>query len=91
MSPSRKAEQIYERMKQTKSGWNPHDFHTLYLGYGFKMKAGKKHDVFIHPDFPQLRDTIPRHGELGKGYAKDAVANIETLIRLSGKKETANE
>jgi len=81
----RKAIRLYERMKQTQAGWHSHDFHTLYLGFGFKMTHGRNHDVFVHPKYPQLRDTIPRHGELARAYAKDAVKNIETLLKLDPK------
>jgi predicted RNA binding protein YcfA (HicA-like mRNA interferase family) len=80
---SRKAERILERMRNNKKGWYPKDFHTLYLGFGFIMKNGRNHDIFIHPDFNHIRDTIPRHPtELGPGYAKDAVKNIDLLIKL---------
>ena len=78
-------------MKQSQSGWHPHDFHTLYLGFGFKMNHGRNHDIFIHPEFPQLRDTIPRHGELSKAYARDAVKNIETLLRLKPEVDQTSE
>jgi len=90
---SRKAAKILEQMRQNKSGWRPHHFRTLYLGFGFIMKAGRRHDVFIHPDFPQISDTIPRHDrELqSKGYAKDAVENIDLLLRLEKEREDQDE
>ena len=84
---SRKAARILERMRRTKSGWHPHHFHTLYMGFGFIMKAGRNHDIFIHPEFPEIRDTIPRHGELGRAYAKSAVENIDSLLRLREERE----
>jgi hypothetical protein len=88
---SRKAAKKLERMRRTKSGWRPHDFHTLYLGFGFIIK-GRKHDVFEHPDFPQIRDAIPRHDrELPSGYAKDAVKNIDLLLRLKKEREDRDE
>ena len=77
------ARRLLERMKDNSAGWHPQDFHTLYLGFGFTIRNGAKHDIFIHPDFPQIRDSIPRHAkELSNGYAKDAVKNIEALIEL---------
>jgi hypothetical protein len=84
---SQKAERLLERMKQTQAGWHPHDFHTLYLGFGFIMVRKSKHDIFFHPDFPQLRDTIPRHGELAKPYTKAAVENIEKLKALQKERD----
>lgn len=90
---SRKAIQILEKMKRTQANWRPHHFHTLYLGFGFKLIEGKKHDIFIHPDFPQLeKATIPRHAEeLSKGYARDAMKNIEILLKLKKEKDETDE
>jgi hypothetical protein len=89
---SRKADKIYQAMQRTQAGWHPHDFHTLYLGFGFRMIEGRSHTVFTHPDFPQLKDVIPRHDrELSKGYARDAVRNIETLLKLQAKEEDSDE
>lgn len=89
---SRKAARLFERMKEKQAGWHPHHFHTLYLGYGFTMTEGKSHTVFIHPEFTQLRDVIPRHpGELGKGYAREAVKNIESLLRLKKERRESDE
>ena len=89
---SRKAIKILERMRRTKTGWRPHHFHTLYLGFGFNMIKKRKHDVFFHPDFPEIRDTIPRHDRefRSKGYAKDAVANIDLLLRLKKERTDRN-
>lgn len=85
---SRKAIKILEKMRRNKSGWHPHHFQTLYEGFGFIMKAGRKHNTFIHPEYPQIRDTIPRHDrELGRGYAKDAVKNIDLLLSFRGESE----
>jgi hypothetical protein len=79
---SRAAEQILEDMRRRKTGWRSIDFETLYLGYGF-IKKGKKHDVYIHSKYHHIRDTIPRNQrDLSPGYAKDAVKNIDLLLRL---------
>lgn len=71
-------------MRRTKTGWHSADFHTLYLGFGFIKKSGKgSHDVFIHPVFPHIRDTIPNHSqELSPAYARDAVKNVDELLKL---------
>lgn len=79
---SRAAKKILEKMRRTKTGWNSNDMHTLYSGFGF-IKKGKNHVIYIHPDFPFIRDTIPQHPkELSPGYAKDAVKNIDLLLKL---------
>lgn len=85
---SKKAKKLLNKMKQSPSGWHSHDFHTLYLGYGFTMIEGKNHTTFIHPDFPSLIEQIPRHpGELSKAYAKDAIENIDMLEKLREEKK----
>ena len=84
-----KAEKLLEKMRRSKTGWKAHHFCTLYEGFGFE-KRGAKHDIYIHPDHPSIRDTIPRHSsELAPGYAKDAVKNIDLLLELE--KEKGNE
>ncbi len=88
---SRKATKLFEKMKRNPKGYHPHDFHTLYLGYGFIMKNGKNHDTFIHSEFPQLIDQIPRHNEeLSPAYARDAVKLIEQLLKLKSEKDEEN-
>lgn len=85
---SRKAVQIFEKMKRTKTGWRPHHFHTLYSGFGFKMIEGKKHTTYIHPKYTHLRDEVSRHdAEMSKAYARDAVKNIEALLKLQAEEE----
>ena len=90
---SRKALNILERMKQTQSGWRPHHFHTLYLGFGYIKVEAKKHDILVHPDYPQLEKvTIPRHHEeLSKAYARDAIKDIELLLKLEIERDESNE
>ena len=71
---SRKANDIFDELKAGKrAGYHPHLFQTLYLGFGFNMRHGDSHDVYKHPDYPFLRELVPRHAkELGSGYADDA-------------------
>jgi hypothetical protein len=89
---SRKATKLFEKMKRNPKGYRRHHFHTLYLGYGFTMTEGKNHSTFIHPDFPQLIDQIPRHNEeLSPAYAKDGVKLIETLLMLEAERGEADE
>ena len=84
----RNATKILAKMRQSRKGWRAHEFHTLYLGFGFNIIHGAKHDTFYHPDFPEIRDQIPRHAdELSPGYASDAVENIDKLQRLIEERE----
>lgn len=56
------------------------------------MKEGKNHTTYLHSDFPQLIDQIPRHDEeLSKAYADDAIKLIEKLEKLRGKEFTDDE
>jgi hypothetical protein len=85
---SRKAKKILEQMRRNKAGWHSRDFHTLYLGFDFMRKEGRgSHTTFIHPDFPDIIEQIPRHKELGKSYARDAVKNIDLLLRRKKERE----
>jgi hypothetical protein len=78
-----KAAKLLEQMRNSKSGWRPHDFRTLFEGFGFIMREGKNHTTYVHPDFPQLIYQIPRHNqELAKGYATDAVKLLDKLEQL---------
>ena len=76
------ADKLLEKMRRTSAGWGQDDFKKLYEGFGFKKREGKKHTIYVHPDFPQLRDTIARHDSLANGYAESAVATIDELQRL---------
>lgn len=81
---SKKARKIFEKMKQSPSGWHSHDFHTLYSGFGFRIINAKNHTVFRHPDFPRIEAMIPRHPTkvLKNVYATKAIEVIESLLEL---------
>jgi len=82
---SRKAAKLLEDMRWSAANWTRHDLDTLYIGYGFKIRIGKKHDVVSHPGFPQLRAALPRHPkDLAKGYIYHAVKLIGQLQVLEG-------
>jgi len=68
-----KAEKLLEKMRNSKSNWKRADLDKLYEGYDFVISHGGNHDIVKHPDFPQLRATLPRHRELAKGYVEFAV------------------
>lgn len=77
-----KAQKLLERMKQSKTGWKRRDLDTLFRGFGFIITHGANHDIIKHPDFPQLRTTLPRHTYLAKGYVEYAIELIDRLIEL---------
>jgi hypothetical protein len=83
-----KAAKLLERMRQSKSNWKRVDLDKLYEGFGFVISHGKSHDIVKHPEFPQLRATLPRHSYLAKGYVEYTIRLIDKLLEL--KKEAAN-
>jgi hypothetical protein len=76
------AEKLLERMRQTKTGWKPRDLISLYEGFGFVVTNRTNHVIVKHPDFPELRATIPRHNYLLKPYVATAVKLVEKLMVL---------
>ncbi len=81
-----KAEKLLEQMRNSKSSWKRADLDKLYEGFGFIFSHGSNHDVVKHPDFPQLRATLPRHRVLAKGYVEFAVKLVDKLLELQGQK-----
>ena len=75
---ARSADKLLEDMRGTKTGWSQKHFETLFLGFGFE-KTGKKHDIYIHPKFPEIRGSVPRHKKLKEWVASAAVKAIDTL------------
>lgn len=81
-----KAQKLLERMKQSKAGWKRQDLAKLYTGFGFVISHGGSHDIVKHPDFPQLRTTLPRHNFLAKTYVEFAIKLVDSLLEMQ--KET---
>ncbi len=85
---SSKADKLLERMRQSKSNWKRIDLDKLYEGFGFTITHGKSHDIVKHPEFPELRATLPRHNQLAKGYFEQAIKLVDKL--LEHRKELGN-
>jgi hypothetical protein len=77
-----KSEKLLEQMRTSKSNWRRVDLDKLYQGFGFVISHGGNHDIVKHPNFPQLRATLPRHRDLAKGYVEFAVKLIDRLLEL---------
>jgi len=85
-----KARKLLEEMRASKANWRRHDLDSLYEGFGFTIKHGRSHDVIYHPDFKQLRTTLPRHStEVLKSYVQIAVKLVDKLLELQ--KEAQDE
>lgn len=80
--PSGRAEKLLAQMRQAKAGWTADDLETVYLGYGFKVREGGKHKLYVHSKFPELRATVTRHRSLPIGYIQTAIKLIERLVEL---------
>lgn len=78
-----KAEKLLEQMRISKSSWKRADLDRLYEGFGFVITHGASHDIVKHPNFTQLRTTLPRHRELARGYVEFAVKLIDKLLELN--------
>lgn len=76
---ARSADKLLEEMRRTKTGWNQKHFEILFLGFGFE-KTGKKHDIYIHTKFPNIRGSVPRHNKLKEWVASEAVKAIDALM-----------
>lgn len=78
------AEKLYQRMRRTKAGWKPSDLDRLYRGFGFEVREGAKHILYIHREFPNLRATVTRSRSLAVGYIEHALELIATLKEERG-------
>ena len=79
------ASKLLERMRASKAGWGPDDLHRLFLGFGFRCREGARHRIYIHERYPDIRDTVPRHGELPVGYIQDAVKIIDQVLERNAR------
>jgi len=78
---SRKAMKLFEQMQESKASWTRSDLDTLLEGFGFEIRHGRSHDIASHPKFPFLRQTLPRHRHLPRGYVEEAVKLIHRLSK----------
>lgn len=75
-------------MRQSTANWKRRDLDTLYLGFGFDIRGGKKHDVAKHPGYPTLRTTLPNnHPYLANEFIRTAVKIIDQLQQLKKQKK----
>ena len=80
---SRKAENLLERMRNSKKGWKRKDLESLYTGFGFIIKnSGGPHDTVVHPEFPELITSLPRHKKLAVYIVSQAIKMVDRLKHL---------
>lgn len=82
-----RAKKLLEQMRLSKNNWKRNDLVRLYEGFGFVIEHGKRHDIVKHPNYPELRTTLPRHNFLAKGYVEYAVKLVEQFLELQDKEE----
>lgn len=85
---SSSARKLLEEMRNSKAGWKLRDLLSIYSGFGFTIRHGRRHDIVKHPIFPELRATLPRHAkELAKKYVSTVVDLIDRLLELEKEAE----
>ncbi len=72
--------ELLRRARVSKADWGHDEVIALYVVYGFEIRNGSKHDVVVHPQYPNLRATVARHKSLATGYVSTAVRLIDALI-----------
>jgi hypothetical protein len=77
-----KAAKLLEQLRRSKANCTRHDLEVLYLGYGFRIRIGKKHDMAIHEKYKHLRGTLPNHTSFAIGYVTCAIDLIDEVLRL---------
>ena len=77
-----KGGKLLEQMRGSKAGWGRRDLDRLYKSFGFHIRHGSAHDIVIHPKYPFLRATLPRHSSLARGYVEYAVKLVDKLMEL---------
>lgn len=78
-----KAEKLLDRMRHSKGGWKRKDLEALYTGFGFIIKnSGAPHDTVVHPDYPELITSLPRHTKLAIYIVNQAIHMIDRLKLL---------
>jgi hypothetical protein len=78
----KKASDLLEAMRHSKSKWKRKDLVSLYEGHGFVIESRSKHDLVTHPDFPQLVTYLPRHNRVAKYLVTTAVRMVDRLNAL---------
>jgi hypothetical protein len=74
-----RAQKLVERMRRTKHGWRPSEVRAAYLGYGFSVDAGRKHDLYQHRRYPDLIATMTRSDPVKPAYIEDLLKLLDDL------------
>ncbi|MEO8610009.1 MAG: type II toxin-antitoxin system HicA family toxin [Chloroflexota bacterium] len=88
---SNKADKLLERMKASLNNWKYTDLERLYKGFGFEVRHGGNHDIFTHPDYPEIQQSVARHPKLSKAYVQDAIDAINKLKRFQERDKQNDE
>ena len=88
---SKKHEKILERMRESLANWKFTDIERLYKGFGFEVRHGANHDIFSHPDYPEIQPVVPRHKDVAKSYVRDAIEAIDKLKSFQERDQRSDE
>ena len=86
-----KSRKLLQRMRQSAKNWKLNDIISLYEGFGFTISHGSNHDIIRHPDYPQLKQTLPRHGKVKTYLLRNAIKLVEQLLELQEAEEENKE
>jgi len=80
--PTGKAVTLLAAMRRSQDNWTRHELETLYLGFDFEIRIGRRHDMAKHKKHRHLRGTLPNHKSFAKEYVRTAIRLINELQRL---------
>jgi len=80
---SNRAEKLLLQMHDSPTNCTLGDLYTVYSGFGFELRRGRKHDIVKHPKYGWLRASLPRkHESIALGYFEHAVKTINELKQI---------
>lgn len=82
---------ILENLRRSQDNCTRHDLEVIYIGYGFNIRKGSKHDFAVHTKYKKLRGSLPNHKSFAKGYVTCAIALIDEALHLARQEEQQNE
>jgi len=86
-----KATKTLDNLRRSQNNCTRHDLEVIYIGYGFRIRKGSKHDIAIHAKYKRLRGTLPNHKSFAKGYVTCAIELIDESLRLAKQEGIQNE
>lgn len=75
-------EELLEYYRNNRRGHDRKELCRFLDKWGFEPEEGKCHTNYSHPEYPDLYVSVTRSsGEISASYFKDAVMNIDELVK----------